>query len=107
MPWQQAAGRPIERWIGERGKSRQDMGRRSIDRCRFRRTGRVTGGASAQCEYRTLRAAQTVFPKGTDLSVNSQAQLNKVARQLHERLRKTLSFETPAEKFNACVESTG
>ena len=46
------------------------------------------------------------FPKGTDLSVQSQTKLNTVARQLNERPHKTLEFETQTQQFNACVIST-
>jgi IS30 family transposase len=39
------------------------------------------------------------FPKGTDLSTFSQAYLNKIAQRLNQRPRKTLGFETPADKL--------
>lgn len=47
------------------------------------------------------------FPKGTDISTYSQAKLNAVARQLNARPRKTLNYQTPAERFSQSVASTG
>ncbi len=47
------------------------------------------------------------FPKGTDLSIHSQAKLNAVARQLNECPRKTLNYETPAQQFHQLVASIG
>ena len=47
------------------------------------------------------------FPKGMDLSDIHQNKLNAVARQLNERPRETLDFETPAERFSQCVASIG
>lgn len=43
------------------------------------------------------------FPKAADLSAYSQAQLNKVARALNERPRKTVDYESSAERFNTCI----
>ena len=47
------------------------------------------------------------FPKGMDISTYSQSKLNAVARRLNERPRKTLNFQTPAERFYQCIASTG
>jgi IS30 family transposase len=55
----------------------------------------------------TNRLLRQYFPKGTDLSVHSQWHLNKVAREINGRPRKTLGFRTPAQEFSKCVASTG
>lgn len=54
----------------------------------------------------TNRLLRQYFPKGTDLSVQSQARLTYVAREFNERPRETLGFETPKERFQAYVAST-
>jgi IS30 family transposase len=46
------------------------------------------------------------FPRGTDLSPFSQAQLDQVSLRLNQRPRKTLGFQTPADKLQASVAST-
>ena len=43
------------------------------------------------------------FPKSTDLSVHSAAELARVAAELNGRPRKTLGWATPAEALNALL----
>jgi len=55
----------------------------------------------------TNRLLRQYFPKGADISVYSQQELDKVARRLNQRPRKTLGYDTPADKLQACVALTG
>ncbi len=51
----------------------------------------------------TNRLLRQYFPRGLDMSTFSQAKLSAVARQLNQRPRKTLQYQTPAERFEQCV----
>lgn len=55
----------------------------------------------------TNRLLRQYMPRGTDLALHSQAKLNAIARHLNERPRKTLLYQTPAEKFAECVAAIG
>ena len=46
------------------------------------------------------------FPKGTDLSQHSTDQLQNVAQELNDRPRKSLNWESPAERLCALLETS-
>ncbi len=55
----------------------------------------------------TNRLLRQYFPKGTDLSIYAQPELDAVALKLNQRPRKTLGFLTPADKLWDSVALTG
>ncbi len=72
-----------------------------------RSTLRSAKPLAARSNENTNGLLRQYFPDGTDLSRHSQAFLNKIARRLNERPRKTLGFQTPAAKLSQAVLSTG
>jgi len=81
-----------------------DRGKELSDHKRFTMTTDID--VQRGSNENTNRLLRQYFPKGTDLSIHSQAKLNAVARELNERPRKTLDYETPAERFSQCVATT-
>ena len=51
----------------------------------------------------TNRLLRQYFSKKNRLICSQPKKLSQVARQLNERPRKTLNYESPAERFNQCV----
>ena len=75
------------------------------DRCRGLLL-RSAKSLAARLEREHQRSAAPVLPQGHQPCVHSQERLDEIARQLNQRPRKTLGFETPAERFEACVAMT-
>jgi IS30 family transposase len=55
----------------------------------------------------TNRLLRQYLPKGTDLSVYSQYELDLIALKLNSRPRKTLAYRTPADTLASTVALTG
>ncbi len=54
----------------------------------------------------TNRLLRQYLPKGAPIGELSQQQLNAIARKLNERPRKTLNFETPADRLAVALTAT-
>ena len=89
--------------------------RNSTDHRRFTLATRTSTSISVirkACRQRgsnenTNGLLETVLSKGHRFIAALASPSDQAARRLNERPRETLQFETPAERFNACVVSTG
>lgn len=55
----------------------------------------------------TNKLLRQYFPKRTNLALHSQSRLDEVARELNNRPRKILDFETPEEQLKEYVTLKG
>jgi len=73
--------------------------------CRFTSVIRAVHGSVQQREHQRP-ACDSTSREETDLSRFSQAYLNGIALRLNQRPRKTLAFETPANRLQLGVALT-
>ena len=80
---------------------------------RHTRTVRRTGGSSDPrkpwqrgSNENTNGLLRQYLPKGTDLSVHSAADLERIADSLNSRPRKTLGYMTPSQKLTEIIAMT-
>ena len=91
-----------------RGDGRQD-GRLSTESghvARWTSTQSLLGvviGRSGRLRENTNGLLRQYLPRGTDFSRISQSYLNAIALRLNQRPRKTLGFQTPADRLQAVL----